>query len=110
MIVLIILNLVFWFLLFFKSKKMVRTVKKTGDFYWEKKYSPWVETEERYRFPMWLFLVGTLAMLLPPLATIIYFMGHVFWCIYSQSSDFDSGYLELERPKLYIQTFLFKKV
>lgn len=110
MIVLIIINLVFWFLTFFKSKKMVRTVEEIGSFSWEKRYTPWTETNERYRFPMWLFLVGTLSMLLPPLATIIYFMGHVFWCIYFTTADFGFGEMELERPKLYIQTFLFKKV
>lgn len=92
---------------------MVRTVEEVGSFSWEKRYTPWTETNERYRFPMWLFLVGTLSMLLPPLATILYFMGHVFWCIYSTTAnpdDFSLVGMELERPKLYIQIFLLKKV
>lgn len=88
---------------------MVRTVEEVGSFSWEKRYSPWTETNERYRFPMWLFLVGTLSMLLPPLATILYFMGHVFW-LYSTAADFSFEGMELERPKLYIQIFLLKKV
>ncbi len=60
-IVIIILQLVLWYLTFFKTKRIKREEKKDG---YRATYE-FVETNERFKFPLWSLLVGFLISLIP---------------------------------------------
>lgn len=85
--------------------------KKVGKHSWEISYTPWKMSNERYRFPMWLFCIGTLILIAPPVATFLYIVGYIAWgIIHTTNDDNFMGLLELERPRLFLQDFFNKKV
>lgn len=105
----ILINLFLWFCTFFKTKKMVRTEVR-GKTIFDVSYTPWEVDKERYKFPMWLFILGTIILLMPPLALVLYVGGSIGWLFFDKMFDDESETFKLERPRLLIQDFLNKKV
>lgn len=109
-VILTVINIILWYLLFFKTKKYTREQTQKGQFSWENKYGPWSNSGERYKFPLWMIIVMTLAMLDPASGLMLHIGFYVVWsCLDSMVND-EMECIKLERPKLILQTFFSKTI
>lgn len=107
-VIILIINLIIWYFTFFKTKKLIRTC--TPDERWSGvKYGEWQRTNERYKWPMWLFLLWTALMFFPVISFTITITLYVLYFILDACEMFDD-FMKTERPKVLLQEFLTKKV
>lgn len=108
-LIIIVINVIFWYLLFFKTKKLTREIAKKGTY--RNTYTDWVVSEERYRFPMWMFIIFTISLLCPVLELIMLLFFYIGFIVFFSTGFFeDFSSYETEKPKLFIQDFLTKKI
>ena len=101
-IICIVIQLILWWVTFFKSKKMTREIAETR---WNGK--AWCEftlSNERYKFPLGLVFIGLLLCFVPILG--IFAVAFFTWGVSNmRNSDFDD-----ERPAFAIVEFFKKKI
>jgi hypothetical protein len=108
-LIITVINVLFWYLLFFKTRKLTRELVRKGAY--NNTYTDWVVSEERYRFPMWMFIIFTISLLCPILELIMLLIFYIGFIVFFTSGFFeDFTCYETEKPKLFIQDFLTKKV
>ena len=97
---LIIVQLVMWYLTFFKSKKMVRDTSKR-DCWGNVPFSP---TNERFKFVLWQVALVFISCLIPimGLGVIV-----VITVVVTNASDRD---FDDERPSLFFAEIFLKKI
>lgn len=99
-IILIIVQLVMWYLTFFKSKKMVRDTSKR-DCWGNVPFSP---TNERFKFVLWQVALVFISCLIPILGLVVIIAITV---VTTNASDFEFGD---ERPSLFFAEIFLKKI
>ena len=103
-IILIIAQLVVWYLTFFKSKKVRKEAKQEG----YRTVYEYVETDERFRFPLWSLLVGFLISLIPIIGLVVF-----LWAIIKVANMTNREYesiFEGNRPSFYLVKIFTKEV
>ena len=99
-IILFIVQLVMWYLTFFKSKKMVRDTSKR-DYWGNVPFSP---TKERFKFALWQVALVFISCLIPIMGLgVIIVITIVVTSV--PDRDFDD-----ERPSLFFAEIFFKKI
>lgn len=99
-IILIIVQLVIWYLTFFKSKKMVRDTSKR-DRWGNVPFSP---TNERFKFVLWQVALAFISCLIPILGLGVIIAITV---VVTNASDRD---FDDERPSLFFAEIFLKKI
>ena len=102
-IILIIVQLIVWYLTFFKSKRVKKEVKKGYSTVYE-----YVETDERFRFPLWALLVGFLISLIPIVGLAVF-----LWATIRVASMTNREYEDIfdgNRPSFYIVKVFSKEI
>ena len=96
-----VVQIVLWVCTFFLTKKTL--IKEEGERFYDRKITT-VETKERFKFPLWVVLVGFILSLIPILGLIaaIIFMGFI-------TSLKDSDFVD-ERPSFFLVKFFTKKI
>ena len=103
-IILIIVQLIVWYLTFFKSKKIKNEVRRDG----YREVFEYIETEERFRFPLWALLVGFLISLIPIVGLAVF-----LWETIKVASMTDREYESIfigDRPSFYLVKIFTKEV
>ena len=103
-IILIIVQLIVWYLTFFKSKRVKYEAKQEG----YRTVYEYIETEERFRFPLWALLVGFLISLIPIIGLAV-----ILWATIKAASMTDREYesiFEGNRPSFYLVKIFTKEV
>lgn len=98
--ILIIVQLVMWYLTFFKSKKMVRDISKRD--YWGN--ASFLPTNERFKFVLWQVVLVFISCLIPILGLGVIIAITV---IVTNASDRD---FDDERPSLFFAEIFLKKI
>lgn len=102
-IILIIVQLIVWYLTFFKSKRVKKEVKQGYSTAYE-----YVETDERFRFPLWALLVGFLISLIPIVGLAVF-----LWATIRVASMTNREYENIfdgNRPSFYIVKVFSKEI
>ena len=102
LIVIIILQLVLWYLTFFKTKKLVRV--KVESRWSSTTWSEFTLSNERYKFPLGFVLLGLFASFVP----IVGFFGYIAVSI--NISSLPDRNFEEERPSFAIIELFKKKI
>ena len=103
-IILIIVQLVIWYLTFFKTKRIKKEGMKDG---YRTTYE-FVETNERFRFPLWSLLVGFLISLIPIIGLIVF-----LWVTIKVAIMTDREYENIfdgNRPSFYLVKIFSKEI
>lgn len=103
-IIFIVVQLVIWYLTFFKTKRMKKEEKKDG---YRTAYE-FVETNERFRFPLWSLLVGFLISLIPIIGLIVF-----LWVTIKVANMTDREYENIfdgNRPSFYLVKIFSKEI
>lgn len=103
-IIFIVVQLVIWYLTFFKTKRMKKEEKKDG---YRTAYE-FVETNERFRFPLWSLLVGFLISLIPIIGLIVF-----LWATIKVANMTDREYestFDGNRPSFYLVKIFSKEI
>lgn len=103
-IILIIAQLVVWYLTFFKSKKVRKEAKQEG----YRTVYEYVETDERFRFPLWSLLVGFLISLIPIIGLVVF-----LWVTIKVANMTNREYESIfdgNRPSFYLVKIFTKEV
>lgn len=103
-IILIIVQLIVWYLTFFKSKRVKKEAKQEG---YRASYE-YVETNERFKFPLWSLLVGFLISLIPIVGLVV-----ILWITIKVASMTDREYESIfdgNRPSFYLVKIFTKEV
>jgi uncharacterized membrane protein YfcA len=103
-IIFIVVQLVIWYLTFFKTKRMKKEEKKDG---YRTAYE-FVETNERFRFPLWSLLVGFLISLIPIIGLIVF-----LWVTIKVANMTDREYentFDGNRPSFYLVKIFSKEI
>ncbi len=103
-IILIIVQLVVWYLTFFKTKRVKREETKDG----YRTTVNFVETNERFRFPLWSLLVGFFISLIPIIG-----LGVFLWAIIKIANMTNREYDDIfdgNRPSFYLVKFFSKEI
>lgn len=103
-VIVILLQLVLWYLTFFKTKKVKKEVKKDG----YRTTCEFIETNERFRFPLWSLLLGFLISLIPIVGLIVF-----LWVIIKIASLTDREYCDIfdgNRPSFYVVKVFSKEI
>jgi Na+/proline symporter len=95
-IIIIILQLVLWYLTFFKSKRIKKETKQDG----YRTISEYVETTERFKFPLWSLLVGLLVSLIPIVGLIVFLWATIK--VANMTRIEYEGVFDGNRPSFYI--------
>ena len=103
-IILIIVQLVMWYLTFFKSKKARKEAKQEG----YRTVYEYIETDERFRFPLWALLVGFLISLIP-IACLIVFLWATIKVASMTGREYESTF-DGNRPSFYLVKIFTKEV
>ena len=103
-IILIIAQLVVWYLTFFKSKKVRKEAKQEG----YRTVYEYVETDERFRFPLWSLLVGVLISLIPIIGLVV-FLWATIKVANMTNREYESIF-EGNRPSFYLVKIFTKEV
>lgn len=102
-IIIILIQLVLWWITFFKTKKLVRT--KIEESRWNSTtWSEFTLSNERYKFPLGIVLLGLLICFVP----IIGFFGYI--AVLINVSSLPDRNFEDERPSFAIVELFKKKV
>lgn len=99
-IILIIVQLVMWYLTFFKSKKMVRNTSKR-DRWGNVPFSP---TNERFKFVLWQVALLFISCLIPILGLVLIIAITI---VVTNARDSEFGD---ERPSLFFAEIFLKKI
>lgn len=100
-IILIIVQLVLWYLTFFKSKKMTREKEGTR---WGKEWGAFKPTDGRFKFALWQVMAAFLLCLIPILGLVILILVSLLVAS-ALDCDFDD-----ERPIMFLSELLTKKI
>ena len=103
-IICIVVQLVIWYLTFFKTKRMKKEEEKDG----YRTTFKFVETNERFRFPLWCLLVGFLISLTPIIGLVVF-----LWATIKVANMTDREYestFEGNRPSFYIVKVFSKEI
>lgn len=103
-IILIIVQLVVWYLTFFKTKRIKKEVKTDG---YRTTYE-FVETNERFKFPLWSLLLGLLISLIP-IFGLIAFLWVTIKVANMTCREYESIF-EGNRPSFYIVKVFSKEI
>lgn len=103
-IILIIVQLVVWYLTFFKTKRIKRKEKKDG---YRATYE-FVETNERFKFPLWSLLVGFLISLIP-IGGLTVFLWATIKVANMTNREYESIF-DGNRPSFYIVKVFSKEI
>lgn len=102
--ILIIVQLIVWYLTFFKSKRVRKEAKQDG----YRTVYEYVETDERFRFPLWALLVGFLISLIPIVGLVV-----ILWITIKVASMTDREYESIfdgNRPSFFLVKIFTKEV
>ena len=94
----------FWWTTFFKAKRMVWTPYEIEGRYGARTEHKFIETDERYKFPLGLVLIGWLFCFLPIIGLIAY-IAFNYGISNMRDSEFDN-----ERPSFALVRWFNKKV
>lgn len=100
--IILIIQLLLWWVTFFKTKKLVRV--KVESRWNSTTWSEFTLSNERYKFPLGIVLLGLLACLVP----IIGFFGYI--AVLINVSSLPDRNFEDERPSFAIIELFKKKV
>lgn len=103
-IILIIVQLIVWYLTFFKTKRVRKEAKQVG---YSTAYE-YIETDERFRFPLWALLVGFLISLIPIVGLAVF-----LWATIRVASMTNREYENIfdgNRPSFYLVKIFTKEV
>ena len=103
-IILIIVQLIVWYLTFFKSKRVRKEAKQEG---YSKVYE-YVETDERFRFPLWILLVGFLISLIPIVGLAVFLWATIR--VASMTNREYENIFEGNKPSFYLVKIFTKEV
>lgn len=102
-IILIIVQLVVWYLTFFKTKRIKKEEKMDGYRAYE-----FVETNERFKFPLWSLLVGFLISLIPIIGLVVF-----LWATIKVANMTNREYESIfdgNRPSFYLVKIFSKEI
>ena len=99
-----IVQFVFWWTIFFKSKRMIRTPYEVETRYGTRTEQKFVEADERFKFPLGLVLIGWVFCFIPIVGLISYI---AFVISISKMRDCE---FEDERPSFALVRWFNKKV
>lgn len=103
-IIFIVVQLVIWYLTFFKTK---RIKKETFQDTYRTTYH-FVETNERFKFPLWSLLVGFLISLIPIVGIVVF-----LWATIKVANMTNREYEDIfdgNRPSFYLVKIFTKEV
>lgn len=100
-IIIIIIQLIFWWVTFFKTKKMVRETVGSG---WNASWGEFRLTNERLKFPLGFVLLGFLLCFVPIIGLVVYIVCSV------NISNLPDREFEGERPSFAIVELFKKKI
>lgn len=103
-IVIIILQLVLWYLTFFKTKRIKKEEKQGG---YRASYE-FVETNERFKFPLWSLLVGFLISLIPIIGLIVFLLVTIR--VANMTNREYESIFDGNRPSFYIVKVFSKEI
>ena len=104
LIIVISLQLVLWYLTFFKTKRIKREEKMDG---YRVTYE-FVETNERFKFPLWSLLVGFLISLIP-IGGLTVFLWVTIKVANMTNREYESIF-DGNRPSFYIVKVFSKEI
>lgn len=96
-----LIQLILWWVTFFKTKKMVREKVGSG---WNASWGEFRLTNERFKFPLGFVLLGFLLCFVPIIGLVVYIVCSV------NISNLPDSYFEGERPSLAIIELFKKKI
>lgn len=96
-----VLQFVIWYITFFMSKRMVQKVKDEGTY---RQHYIFVETTERFKFPLWIVLIAFIAQIVPILGLAVT-VGVTVWLSLAADEVFDE-----ERPSFFLTKIFTKKI
>lgn len=102
--IVLILQLILWYLTFFKTKRIKKEVKTDG---YRTTYE-FVETNERFKFPLWSLLLGLLVSLIPVFGLIV-FLWVTIKVANMTCREYESIF-EGNRPSFYIVKVFSKEI
>lgn len=103
-IIFIVVQLVIWYLTFFKTKRIKKEEKKNGC----RTAYEFVETNERFRFPLWSLLVGFLISLIPIIGLVVF-----LWVTIKVANMTNREYESIfdgNRPSFYLVKIFSKEI
>lgn len=103
-IIFIVVQLVMWYLTFFKTKRIKREEKRYG---YRATYE-FIETNERFKFPLWSLLVGFLISLIPIIGIVVF-----LWATIKVANMTNREYDDIfdgNRPSFYIVKVFSKEI
>ena len=101
-IILILIQLVLWWITFFKTKKLVRV--KVESRWNSTTWSEFTLSNERYKFPLGFVLLGFLLCFVPIIGFVVYIVVSI------NISDMPDRNFEDERPSFAIIELFKKKI
>ena len=107
-IILIIVQLVMWYLTFFKTKRIKREKKREKKRDGYRATYEFIETNERFKFPLWSLLVGFLISLIPIVGIVVF-----LWATIKVANMTNGEYEDIfdgNRPSFYIVKIFTKEV
>lgn len=96
-----LLQFVIWYVTFFMSKKMVQKIENEGTY---RQHYIFVETTERFKFPLWIVLIAFFAQIVPVVGLVVS-VGVTIWL-----SLADDEIFEEERPSFFFTKLFTKKI
>ena len=96
-----VIQLILWWVTFFKSKKMIREKVGSG---WNSSWGEFHLTNERFKFPLGIVLLGFLLCFVPIIGIIVYVVASV------DISNIPDRDFEGERPSFAIIELFKKKI
>ena len=93
-----------WYLTFFKTKRIKREEKRDG---YRATYE-FIETNERFKFPLWSLLVGFLISLIPIVGIVVF-----LWATIKVANMTNREYEDIfdgNRPSFYLVKIFTKEV
>jgi RsiW-degrading membrane proteinase PrsW (M82 family) len=103
-IIVILLQLALWYLTFFKTKRVKKEAKQEG---YRTSYE-YVETNERFKFPLWCLLVGLLISFIPIFGLIIFL--YVTIKVANMTNGKYEDIFEGNKPSFYIVKVFSKEI
>lgn len=96
-----VIQLILWWVTFFKTKKMIREKVGSG---WNSSWGEFRLTSERFKFPLGAVLLGFLLCFIPIIGLIVYVLASI------SISNMPDGDFEEERPSFAIIELFKKKI
>lgn len=100
--IIVVIQIVLWWVTFFKTKKMIRTKAENRCGY--KEWGEFSLTNERYKFPLWSVLLSFLGCLIPIVGIVVLVPTYV-----ANESKYDREW-EAEKPSFAIIELLKKEI